>query len=122
MEKSFSERVAEAKQAVTSISPAQAAELRGANGVLFVDPRPADAIAKSTGIIPGALNVLLGDIAGGNLPGPLADRSTHVITSCQGGPMAAIAAHELTKLGFARVNYIDGGTQGWLDAGLPTNR
>jgi rhodanese-related sulfurtransferase len=36
--------------------------------------------------------------------------------------MAAVAAHELLKLGFSRVQYVDGGTQGWLDAGLPTTR
>lgn len=122
MEKSFSDRVAEAVQAVTSISPRQAAALQGKQGVTFVDPRPAAAIAKSTGIIPGASNVALDDIVSGALPPELADRSRHVITSCQGGPMGAIAAHELLRLGFTRVNYVEGGTQGWLDAGLPTNR
>ena len=47
MEKSFGERVAEAKAAVTSISPTQAHQLRQA-GVEFIDPRPADAIASTT--------------------------------------------------------------------------
>jgi rhodanese-related sulfurtransferase len=45
-----------------------------------------------------------------------------VVTSCQAGPMAAIAAHALAKLGFSDVRYIDGGTQAWLDAGHETRR
>ena len=122
MEKSFNERVAEAKQAVSSIEPRQAAALRDAGDVVFVDPRPAEAIAKTTGIIPGAENVPLGDIAQGKLPSSLASKSTSVITSCQAGPMGAVAAHELQKLGYADVRYVAGGTQGWLDAGLGTER
>lgn len=90
--------------------------------MVFGDPRPADAIASTTGLIPGAQRVSLDDIAAGKLPAALADRSLRVITSCQGGPMGAIAAHELAKQGFTRVRYIDGGTQGWLDAGLRTER
>lgn len=121
MEKSFSERVAEAKQAVSSITAREADALRsGCEQVVFIDPRPADAIAASTGIIQGASNLTLGDIAGGKLPPELENKATRVITSCQGGPMGAIAAHELQKRGYRRVSYVEGGTQAWLDAGLPT--
>jgi len=123
MEKSFSERVADAKQAVPSVQPQEAADLRfGCEPVVFLDPRPADAIASTTGIIPGAKNVSLDDIASGRLPSELSDKWTRVITTCQAGPMGAIAAHELSKLGFRRVSYLEGGTQGWLDAGLNTDR
>lgn len=123
MSKSFGERVAEAKQAVSSVSAQEAANLRqGCEPVVFVDPRPADAIASTTGLIPGAKNVTLDDIARGNLPSELSDKYTRVFTSCQAGPMAAVAAHELSKLGFRRVRYVEGGTQAWLDAGLPTVR
>ncbi|MCB1907145.1 MAG: rhodanese-like domain-containing protein [Rhodocyclaceae bacterium] len=121
MEKSFNERVAEARQAVSAISAEQAAALRaGSEDVVFIDPRPAAAIAASTGIIQGASNVTLGEIASGNLPPQLANRAARVIASCQADPMGAIAAHELQKRGFCRVSYLDGGTQAWLDAGLPT--
>ncbi|MDD9940075.1 MAG: rhodanese-like domain-containing protein [Myxococcales bacterium] len=123
MEQSFSERVAQAKQAVTSVSPQDAANLRGGcEEVVFVDPRPAEAIASTTGIIPGANNVSLDQIQRGELPAALDNKATRVVTACQAGPMGAIAAHELQKLGFVRVSYLDGGTQGWLDAGLPTHR
>jgi rhodanese-related sulfurtransferase len=90
--------------------------------VVFLDPRPPEAIAASTGLIRGAKNVPLSDIVQGKLPPELRDNWTRVITACQAGPMGAIAAHELSKLGFSRVNYMQGGTQGWLDAGLPTDR
>lgn len=121
MEKTFSERVTEAKQAVSAISVREAADLRhGCEPVVFVDPRPVDAIA-ATGLIRGAKNVSLDDIASGKLPPELGDKWTRIVTSCKAGPLAAIAAHELTRLGFGRVSYLDGGTQAWLDAGLPTD-
>ncbi len=123
MEKSFAERVTEAKEAVNGVSPTEANNLRqGCEEVIFLDPRPADAIAQTTGIIPGALNITLAEIKNGQLPNALGDKWTRVVTSCQAGPMGAIAAHELSKQGFSRVSYLEGGTQGWLDAGLPTNR
>lgn len=123
MEKSFSERVAEAKAAVPSLSALEAAALRdGCEQVVFIDPRPAEAITASTGLIPGAHNVALGDIAAGRLPPELSDKWTRVVTACQGGAMGAVAAHELKQRGYARVSFIDGGTQAWLDAGLSTQR
>ena len=123
MSKSFSDRVADAKSAVPSISAADAAYLRGGcEEVVFVDPRPAEAIASTTGLIPGAKNVTLDDIASGNLPPELSNLATRVVTSCQAGPMGALAAHELSKLGFTRVSWMEGGTQGWIDAGLTTHR
>ena len=123
MEKSFGTRVAEAKQAVSSVSPQEAFALReGCEPIVFIDPRPADTIVATTGLIPGAKNVTLDEIASGKLPNELGSKQTRVFTSCQGGPMGAIAAHELQKLGYNRVQYMEGGTQAWLDAGFPTNR
>ena len=122
MSMSFSERVSAATEAVSSLTPQQASALAGSADVVFVDPRPSSAIAASTGIIPGAWNIPLDQLSAGQLPQELTDRSIHVITSCQAGPMGAIAAHELARQGFARVHYIEGGTQGWLDAGFTTNR
>jgi len=122
MEKTFGERVADAKQAVAAITAQEAAALKQCGTVVFVDPRPAAAIADTTGIITDAHNVNLGDIAEGNVPATFDKTLTHVITACQGGPMGAIAAHEFHKLGFANVNYVDGGTQAWLEAGFPTSR
>ena len=125
MEKTFGERVAEAKAAVTAVS-AQDAHRRMASDprTLFIDPRSAGDIA-TTGIIPGALNVpltQLSDAPDDALPRELVSRSRPIIAACQGGPMGALAAHALQKRGFRDVAFIDGGTQGWLDAGFPTVR
>ena len=118
----FNSDLAEAKETIESVTPQQAAELRNAKAVVFVDPRPADAIASTTGIIDGARNVLLDDIIEGKLPAEFNDRTIHIVTSCQAGPMGAVAALNLRKHGFENVTYVEGGTQAWVDAGLPTNR
>jgi rhodanese-related sulfurtransferase len=122
MAQDFNTQVAEAKAAISSVTPEQAAALQNRSDVVFVDPRPAEAIASTTGIIPGAYNVGLADIVAGKLPEKFADQSIHVVTACQGGPMGAVAAHNFSKLGFSNVNYVEGGTGGWVEAGYPTER
>jgi rhodanese-related sulfurtransferase len=115
----FTDKVEAAQAVIASLSPEQARRLESGVNVVFVDPRPAEAIKATTGLIQGASRVPLEDIEAGRLPDLLEDRSVHVITSCQAGPMGAIAAHALRKHGFKNVNYIDGGTQSWVDAGYP---
>jgi len=126
MEKSFGERVAEAVAAVAAVSPEQANARREQEPeILFLDPRDAGDIQSTTGIIPGALNVTLNQLTGSpdnELPEALSSRARTIIASCQGGPMGALAAHALKKRGYDNVFFIDGGTQGWLDAGYATIR
>jgi len=122
MEKSFSERVAEAKAAVPAVSAQQAHEREN---VIFIDPRKAEDITSSTGIIPGALNITLSDLtekSDQELSRKLASYTRSIVTACQAGPMGALAAHALKKRGYNNVAYIDGGTQAWLDAGYATVR
>jgi len=126
MEKSFSEKVAEAKAEVPAITP-QAAKARKDSdpNALFIDPRNAPDIEASTGLIPGALILPLktmSEVSDDDLPEELASRSRPIITACQAGPMGALMAHALKKRGFTNVAFLDGGTQGWLNAGYPTNR
>jgi len=118
----FNSDYAAAKEAVSPVTVEHAVEAVRRGNAIFVDPRPAKAIAETTGMIPGALNVTLDDIRAGKLPAAFEDRSAAVITACQAGPMGAIAAHELSKMGFSDVVYVEGGTQAWLDAGHPTVR
>lgn len=106
----------------TSITVAEAFELHGKAGVEFVDPRPAEAIAATTGKIPGARLISITDIEAGNLPSAFIDRTLRIIASCQAGPMAARAADALAAQGFARVSWVEGGTQSWVEAGHPTVR
>ena len=125
MEKSFDQRVAEAKAEVPAVTPIQANERKASDpNTLFIDPRDVEDIS-STGIIPGALNLRLNELsdkADDDLLQTLASRTRPIITSCGAGPMGALAAHALKQRGFSNVSFIDGGTQGWLDAGFSTAR
>jgi len=121
----FSDKVDAAKKVVPAVSPQEAnAQKTGNPDVVFLDPRDADSIRSTTGIIPGALNVTLGELEAANddLFEKLGSRERTIITACQGGPMGAIAAHVLQKCGYRNVRFMDGGTQGWLDAGYATVR
>ena len=124
MEKTFEEKVAEARSKVPAFSAAEAHQYRQEDpAVVFIDPRDAADISATTGIIPNALNVTLhelGNTADSDFPNPLSDRSRTIIAACQGGPMGALAAYALKQRGYKDVHYIDGGTQAWLDAGYPT--
>ena len=122
--KSFDERVAEAEAEMPSITAVAAYErFQSDPETLFVDPRPAEAIARTTGIVPGAINVTLAQLDdAGDLPEAMASTSRPIIAVCQLGHTGAVAAHALKRRGFTRVAYMDGGTQAWLDAGYPTNR
>jgi rhodanese-related sulfurtransferase len=125
VEKSFSERVAEAKAEVPAISPQAARAQRERDpDTVFIDPRDAAGIASSTGIIPGALNLPLATLStsDADLPDELASRARPIVTACQAGPMGALAAHALKKRGYTNVRFMDGGTQAWLDAGYATSR
>ena len=87
MEKSFSERVAEAKAEVSSVSPQEANQHKEKNPhTVFIDPRDAADIHTTTGIIPGALNVPLTDLSESeesDLPQELSSRTRTIITACQ---------------------------------------
>ena len=48
-------------------------------------------------------------------------RSRQVISTCGVGNLAAMGAKLLKEMGFTNVSYMDGGMQGWKDAGLPTD-
>lgn len=124
MEKTFEEKLTEAKAAVSAVSPQEANECKYLDPeILFIDPRDEDDIRSTTGIIPGALNISLNDLSekpDNELPRELSSRSRQIITACQGGPMGALAAHALKQRGYNNVHFIEGGTQGWLDAGYTT--
>ena len=104
------------------ISAEEARDYHGRAGVEFVDPRPAEVIASTTGKVPGARLISIEDVEAGNLPPVFADKSLRVVTTCMAGPMAQRAAAAFAKAGFGRVNWIEGGTTAWVEAGYPTER
>lgn len=128
MAKSFMQMVSEAKSAVPAVSPADAQDrMRQDAKTLMIDVREPDG-RGDTGVIPGAINVPLGVLpikADQDLPESvrderLQDRSQPVMVTCAAGGQAALGAKMLQDMGFTNVSYVEGGTRGWKDAGLPT--
>lgn len=128
MAKTFRQMVAEGREGTPMVSPEEAQRrLQEGGNTLLVDVRDADGIAP-LGMIPGAVNVSLGTLplrADTELPEQLRnpelqDRSRPIITTCGGGGQASLAAKLLNDMGFTNVSIIDGGTNGWKQAGLPT--
>ena len=128
MAKTFTQMVNEAQAEVPGISPEEAQRrLREDRRTLIVDVRDL-ANRRASGMAAGAIPISSGTLpiaADTELPedwrdARLQDRSTPVITVCDLGPMSAIAAKTLKDMGFTDVSYVEGGTQAWKDAGLPT--
>ena len=127
--KTFNLMVTEALAEVPTISPAEADQAMRANlNTLVIDVRDAADIA-ATGIIPGAVNISLGSLtykADNEVPQEwrdpnLGNRSRPIITTCETGEMAALAAKLVKDMGFTNVHILKGGTVAWKDAGYPTN-
>jgi rhodanese-related sulfurtransferase len=128
MAKTVMQMVGEAQAAVPSISPEEARRRRQEDpNTLIVDVRDA-ANRRASGMVEGAIAVssgLLPFVADTEVPEDwrnprLQDRARPVITVCDLGPMSAMAAKTLKDMGFQDVAYLEGGTQAWKDAGLPT--
>jgi rhodanese-related sulfurtransferase len=128
MPKTFKQMVAEGRDGTPMVSPQETQRrMKEETNTLVVDVRDADGLA-GTGIIPGAVNVSLGTLplrADQELPeamrnAELQDRSRPIITTCGGGGQASLAAKVLKDMGFTNVSILEGGTNGWKEAGLPT--
>jgi rhodanese-related sulfurtransferase len=130
MAKTFKQMVAESREGTPTVSPQEAQRrMQEQPNTLVVDVRDAQDLS-GTGIIPGALNVSLGTLplrADQELPEEhrnpeLQDRERPIITTCGGGGQAALAAGLLKQMGFKNVSILEGGTNGWKQAGLPTEQ
>jgi rhodanese-related sulfurtransferase len=123
----FGQMAAGALATVSTISPAAAQEqMEREPATLVIDVRDATDIAQ-TGTIPGAINLSYGALtylADNEVPDSwrdprLANRSRPIITTCILGPLGALGGKLLTDMGFSDVKILEGGVQGWIDAGLP---
>lgn len=97
------------------------------SGALIVDTRCAEA-RQASGVIPGSVHVPLSvlywrlDRTSGHADETLADRDRQVILVCADGYSSSLAAATLRDLGFSRATDMAGGFNGWLAAGMPTDR
>ena len=128
MAKTVMQMVAEAKAEVPGIGPDEARRRWEADpNTLIVDVRDL-AARRASGMVEGAIVVSAGNLpfaADTEMPEEwrdpcLQDRSRPVVTVCDLGPMSALAAKTLQEMGFSNVAYLEGGTQAWKEAGLPT--
>jgi rhodanese-related sulfurtransferase len=130
MAKTFHQLVAEAREGIALVSPAEAQQrLQQDPTTLVVDVRDA-ADVHTTGIIANAINVSVGMLAvraDQELPEQyrnpqLQDRSRPIIVTCTIGAIASFGARTLKEMGFTNVSILDGGTKGWKEAGFPTRQ
>ena len=128
MAKTFMQMVQEAKAEVPGVSPVEAKRRLEENpGAILLEVRDAENIPGDQKA-PNMVNISLGSLPiRADLEVPeerrdarLSDRSRQVITTCGVGNLAAMGAKLLQEMGFTDVSYMDGGMQGWKDAGLPT--
>jgi rhodanese-related sulfurtransferase len=110
-----------ASQAQTSIQPLQLQRLLAAGGpVQLLDVRTPGEFAAAH--VPGARLIPLDDLDAGAFQrqGGANDRPLYVL--CQSGGRARRAIEKLERAGVRGCVLVEGGTQGWMDAGLPVNR
>lgn len=125
MPRTIDELLAEARATLVRLGPHDAA---GAvrDGALLVDVRD-DAIRTRVGTVPGAVHVPLSvlywrlDPTSPWCDPALTDQDRQVIVMCSHGFASSLAAATLRELGFAKATDLDGGFEGWRDAGLPVD-
>ncbi|MDE0321173.1 MAG: rhodanese-like domain-containing protein [Acidimicrobiaceae bacterium] len=120
----------EARSGLERIGPADLAELMTAassaeSGRLrVIDIRPRED-RERTGVIKGSEHI--GQLVlewrldpdSGASEGTAADLDDHLVILCNQGYSSSFAAAQLQRLGFARATDLDGGVEGWIEAGLP---
>ena len=123
MAKTFMESVQEAKAQVGSVAPGDIPD-----NALVIDVRDAADIAAS-GIMPGAVPISLGTLtfkADVTVPPELqhpelGDHDREIVVTCAVGAMASLGAKLLQDMGYQNVRYLEGGTNGWKEAGRPVD-
>jgi rhodanese-related sulfurtransferase len=83
---------------------------------LLVDTREDHEWAN--GHLPGAVHMARGIIER-DIEQKVPDTNTKLILYCGGGYRSALVAENLQKMGYHKVESMDGGWRGWLEAGLP---
>ncbi|MCH8858585.1 MAG: sulfurtransferase [Proteobacteria bacterium] len=92
------------------------AKLDAGEEFLLVDVREESEFAKSR--IPGAAHLGKGIIER-DIEASAPDASKEIVLYCGGGYRSALAADNLTKMGYTNAISMDGGIRGWREAGYP---
>jgi rhodanese-related sulfurtransferase/SAM-dependent methyltransferase len=118
--------VAEAREAITRLSPREAWEARLA-GARLIDIR-SEASRTRDGIVPGSFHIPRTVLEWrldptSESPNPhFTSLDDPVVVICDHGYSSTLAAFSLTQIGFARVADVEGGFHAWLQEDLPVAR
>jgi len=114
--KSFQQIVIEALRNIPEVGPAALrSRLEGGEQIVVIDVREPDEFGK--GKIPGAYTIPRGVLemqVDGRLP-----REATVVLYCGAGARSALACKSLAEMGYAKVENLEGGFNGWVRSGLP---
>ncbi len=108
--------MAAAKAKITEITPAEAANERGA---IVIDVRDRD--EWETGHIPQARHLSRG-LLEVEIEEIVPDPATPIILHCGAGGRSALAAQSLQEMGYTNVKSMAGGFKAWEAAGLSTEQ
>jgi len=75
----------------------------------------------ANGHLPGAIHLGKGIIER-DIEARIPDTSAKLILYCGGGFRSALSADNLQKMGYTKVESMDGGWKGWIAAGYPTQK
>ena len=124
MKKTAQQLIDEANANVEQISPSQANDLRGQEGVLIVDLRDIRELWRE-GTIPGAMSAPRGMLEFWIDPECKYYRKDFdgvkkIILFCASAWRSALSARDLQNMGIENVCHIAGGFTAWVDQGLDT--
>jgi rhodanese-related sulfurtransferase len=116
----FLSLVDDAKRRIREVSIDDVARLqKTGEPVTIIDVREEEEWRR--GHLPGARHLCKGIIER-DIEEAVPDHATHLVLYCGGGFRSALAADNLQKMGYARVESMDGGWRAWTAAGLPVSR
>jgi rhodanese-related sulfurtransferase len=113
----FQKLVAQAKQHVTEISPAEARKEAEEGGAVLIDVREGSDWTEDHA--KGAKHLSRGVIEL-EIEDEIPDVKKPIICYCGGGGRSALVAESLHKMGYENVRSMAGGFRAWKEAGLPS--
>ncbi|WP_226832808.1 rhodanese-like domain-containing protein [Acidithiobacillus sulfurivorans] len=121
MNKTAMELVKEAKAETREMDLQQAHGKHQSEEVVIIDVRETHEF--SGGHIPGAHHISRGmlEFKADSHPA-LKDKDREILVYCKTGGRAALAAHQLKKMGYTNVHSIQGGMDAWDDADHPVHK
>jgi adenylyltransferase/sulfurtransferase len=106
------------KAKIAEVSPAQVQEdLKAGKVIHIVDVREREEVMD--GYIPDAEMIPRGFLELNIEEDVTMDRDAEIVLYCAGGNRSALAARDLTFMGYTNVKSMIGGFKGWRDAGYP---